>query len=238
MTQIAEAETAATVVAWRDASGTAEIPLSVDKELVTLEDHLAPMFRKMNMARLYRISQDDEISVPGVDYNSQSRKAVQLIAQYWYEKRSSLRREVLGVTQGKYADAEPLYKRSLAIREKALGPEHPDVAASLNNLAELYRAQGKYAEAEVIGDPRAGARAGASQHGPEPQQPGAALLPSGQIRRCRTVPEAGAGDLGKDPGTGASPRGHEPGELRRPATKDRTHHRGDKDGGPGQGDPR
>ena len=24
--------------------------------------------------------------------------------------------------------------------EKALGPEHPDVATSLNNLAELYRA--------------------------------------------------------------------------------------------------
>ena len=37
--------------------------------------------------------------------------------------------------QGRYAEAEPLYKRSLAIREKALGPDHPDVAQSLNNLA-------------------------------------------------------------------------------------------------------
>ncbi len=100
MTLIAEAETAATVAAWRDASGTVEIPQSVDKELVTLEDHLAPLFLKMYMARLYRISQGDEISVRGVDYNSQSRKAVQLIAQYWYEKRSSLRREVLGVIYG------------------------------------------------------------------------------------------------------------------------------------------
>ena len=27
--------------------------------------------------------------------------------------------------QGKYGEAEPLYKRSLAIREKILGPEHP-----------------------------------------------------------------------------------------------------------------
>ncbi len=34
--------------------------------------------------------------------------------------------------------------------EKALGPEHPDVAQSLNNLAELYRAQGNYAEAEPL----------------------------------------------------------------------------------------
>jgi Tetratricopeptide repeat len=40
--------------------------------------------------------------------------------------------------QGQYAKAEPLYQRPLAIREKALGPEHPDVAASLNNLAWLY----------------------------------------------------------------------------------------------------
>ena len=32
-------------------------------------------------------------------------------------------------SQGRYADAEPLYRRSLAILEKALGPEHPHVAA-------------------------------------------------------------------------------------------------------------
>ena len=43
-----------------------------------------------------------------------------------------------------------LHKRALAIREKALGPEHPDVAVSLNNLAVVYRAQAKYAEAEPL----------------------------------------------------------------------------------------
>jgi CHAT domain-containing protein/tetratricopeptide (TPR) repeat protein len=52
--------------------------------------------------------------------------------------------------QGRYAEAEPLCKRSLAITEKALGPDHPDVAQSLNNLALLYRAQGRYAEAEPL----------------------------------------------------------------------------------------
>ena len=30
--------------------------------------------------------------------------------------------------QGRYAEAHPLYKRSLAILEKAFGPEHPAVA--------------------------------------------------------------------------------------------------------------
>ena len=49
--------------------------------------------------------------------------------------------------QGKYAEAEPLYRRSLAIREKSLGPDHPDFARSLNNLAELYLNQGRYDEA-------------------------------------------------------------------------------------------
>ncbi|MGY4356327.1 tetratricopeptide (TPR) repeat protein [Bradyrhizobium sp. i1.3.1] len=38
----------------------------------------------------------------------------------------------------------------LAIREKALGPEHPDTARSLNNLALLYTATGAYAKAEPL----------------------------------------------------------------------------------------
>ena len=65
--------------------------------------------------------------------------------------------------QGKYADAEALFKRALAIREKALGAGHPDVADTLNNLADVYLAQGKYADAEGLyetraGDPGEGAR--------------------------------------------------------------------------------
>ena len=47
-------------------------------------------------------------------------------------------------------DAERLYKRSLAIREKALGLDHPAIAGSLNNLAVLYRSLGRYAEAEPL----------------------------------------------------------------------------------------
>ena len=39
--------------------------------------------------------------------------------------------------------AEPLYLRALAIREQALGSDHPDTALSLNNLALLYDSQGK-----------------------------------------------------------------------------------------------
>ena len=35
----------------------------------------------------------------------------------------------LYVDLGRYAEAEPLYRRSLEIREKQLGRDHPDVAA-------------------------------------------------------------------------------------------------------------
>jgi hypothetical protein len=46
--------------------------------------------------------------------------------------------------QGRYSEAIPLSERSLAILEKALGPDHRDVALALSNLAELYRIQGYY----------------------------------------------------------------------------------------------
>jgi tetratricopeptide (TPR) repeat protein len=52
--------------------------------------------------------------------------------------------------QGRYSEAEPLYGRSLSIREQQLGADHPDVATSLNNLAGLYQAQGRYSEAEPL----------------------------------------------------------------------------------------
>jgi CHAT domain-containing protein/Tfp pilus assembly protein PilF len=53
-------------------------------------------------------------------------------------------------TQGDFARAEPLNKRSLAIHEKALGPDHPDIAASLNSLAGLYLDTGDLARAEPL----------------------------------------------------------------------------------------
>ena len=43
-----------------------------------------------------------------------------------------------------------MYNESLAIYKKMLGDEHPDVADSLNNLAVLYKNQGKYDGAEKM----------------------------------------------------------------------------------------
>lgn len=46
-----------------------------------------------------------------------------------------------------YPGARPYYERALAIREKALGPDHPDTATSLNNLGWLYHDEGNIAAA-------------------------------------------------------------------------------------------
>ena len=52
--------------------------------------------------------------------------------------------------QGLYQQAVPYFERCLTLSEQRFGPNHPDVATSLNNLAGLYRAQGKYGEAEPL----------------------------------------------------------------------------------------
>jgi CHAT domain-containing protein/Tfp pilus assembly protein PilF len=51
---------------------------------------------------------------------------------------------------GKYDTALPLAERALAMQEQALGPQHPLVAQSLNNLASLYQVTGKYNQAEPL----------------------------------------------------------------------------------------
>jgi hypothetical protein len=52
--------------------------------------------------------------------------------------------------QGDLAGARPLFERALAIREKALGPEHPRVATVLSNLARLLNRTGHTKEAEPM----------------------------------------------------------------------------------------
>ena len=52
------------------------------------------------------------------------------------------------LAESRYSEAEPLYQRSLAILERALGPEHPHVAQSLENYAALLRQTARADEAE------------------------------------------------------------------------------------------
>ncbi|MBM3122985.1 MAG: tetratricopeptide repeat protein, partial [Chloroflexi bacterium] len=52
--------------------------------------------------------------------------------------------------QGRYAEAEPLYRRSLMILESALGLEHPYVVAVLQNTAKRFREMGNGEEAQNL----------------------------------------------------------------------------------------
>ncbi len=49
-----------------------------------------------------------------------------------------------------YAEAEPLFRRALAIDEKSYGLDHPNVAIDLNNFALLLKATNRLAEAEPL----------------------------------------------------------------------------------------
>ena len=49
--------------------------------------------------------------------------------------------------QGRYAKAEPLFRKGLEINERVLGPDHPDTATSYNNVAANLYGQSKPTEA-------------------------------------------------------------------------------------------
>ncbi len=52
--------------------------------------------------------------------------------------------------KGDYNGAATLYKQALAIQIKTLGPNRPEVAASLNNLAVIYQDEYLYSQAEPL----------------------------------------------------------------------------------------
>jgi tetratricopeptide (TPR) repeat protein len=54
------------------------------------------------------------------------------------------------IQKGLYADAIPQAQKILADTEHKRGPNQPDVVTSLTRLAELYRKQCRYAEAEPL----------------------------------------------------------------------------------------
>ena len=51
--------------------------------------------------------------------------------------------------QGKYAEAEPLARKAVTLREQALGPEHPELAKSLEEYALVLRKLKREAEADA-----------------------------------------------------------------------------------------
>jgi tetratricopeptide (TPR) repeat protein/CHAT domain-containing protein len=73
------------------------------------------------------------------------RRPLDMLVQF-YERR----RYAKGEEQRSLEKMEPLRKRSLAITEKALGPNNLALGKELGNLADLYEKQKRFAEAEPL----------------------------------------------------------------------------------------
>ena len=103
--------------------------------------------------------------------------------------------ELLKATN-RLAEAEPLMRRALAIDEKSFGPDHPNVATDLNNLATAASGheparRGRALDAPRARDRREKLRPRSSQCGQRPQQSGgAASGPTGLPRPSRLSPRA------------------------------------------------
>jgi len=64
--------------------------------------------------------------------------------------QSLLRQASKSFEEGKYAEAEALYKRAIPIAERMLGPDHLQLAMLLSNLGAAYFRQERFQEAEPL----------------------------------------------------------------------------------------
>src|SRR5215510_15561712 len=91
------------------------------------------MTRQLSMLTLVMVL------VGGVQPGHEQPRSSPPISQAVLDEASRLNKLVEKLfSEGKFGEAVPSAERALAIREKALGPMHPDVAQSLNNLGLLY----------------------------------------------------------------------------------------------------
>src|SRR2546421_11238601 len=54
------------------------------------------------------------------------------------------------VSLHEYSDAESMARRAIAIREQALGPNHPELEGAVKTLAQIYHLESRFAAAEPL----------------------------------------------------------------------------------------
>ena len=62
------------------------------------------------------------------------------------ELARSLKEAEVAFSQGRFAEAEPLYKKALDLVERSYGEDHGDTSICLQNLADCYYALRRYQE--------------------------------------------------------------------------------------------
>ncbi len=89
------------------------------------------------------------------------------------------------IAKESYAQAEPLLKRALAIREKS--KDSKEIAQALDNLAELYEKQGQKDQAKQLAD-----RAVVLRGGQVPAEPKPKKAPAAKVQEAPKTPGAAA----------------------------------------------
>ncbi len=89
---------------------------------------------------LAAVSHFDDLSRPG-------RDAAEADASWLFDRAAMYLH-----AHARLAEARPLAERALAINEAAHGPDHPEVAIALNNLAQILQDAGQLAEARPLAE--------------------------------------------------------------------------------------
>jgi tetratricopeptide (TPR) repeat protein len=135
--------------------------LPVSQERLDLLNHLLLEYQDSNLIRADLLLQRSEAYLSHLQYLDAKVDALSALKVYQSidrQKENSQMNEAnalqvlsrIDYLLGKYQEAEQYAKTVLEIRENQLGKDHPYVAASLNNLANLYKAQGRYNDAEPL----------------------------------------------------------------------------------------
>ncbi len=116
-----------------------------------VQGELATAYRQMAGSRAKRSRGDDKGAAEEVG------QALRTFRKYLGERTVEAMTAlddvaVLEAAQAHYPPADSIYQLTLGLRESMLGPEHPDVGATLNNWAESRREQGDYKNAEPMYD--------------------------------------------------------------------------------------
>jgi tetratricopeptide (TPR) repeat protein len=108
----------------------------------------------MSLAKIYRAENKTSDADPVL--NTAVSAAEALVSKDKSPAASNLLAEALTsralflVDTNRIPEAEPFLSKALSIRESSLGPNDPLVAGTLNNLAEILRAQNKISEAITL----------------------------------------------------------------------------------------
>jgi hypothetical protein len=128
-------------------------PLTVEWLLGRRDDAMVPM-RILSNGQVVPLRESDE-GLPGPATSpSAAAEVVQPASVHAADagiEWDTLNREVKNLYRaGHYDQAIVVAKKALEVAEYNVGPHHPAVATSLNNLALLYYAKGDYAAAEPL----------------------------------------------------------------------------------------